>query len=379
MTTQMLPRPTTHDAATAAPVAPPDRPTVSALLLSYNGGERTINTLRALTEQTYPLEAILVVDNGSTDGTVERIRAEFGHVPGLRVIQQENLGLPAARNAGIRAAASDLVFMVDADVYAEPDCVERLVRAHVDTGAAVVCPRIRLIPERDTVQCDGAAAHFTGNMVLRHAYQPADATPAVPAYVDGCIGASSLVDRRKVLDAGGWDEKIFLYFEDHEFCTRMRAQGHRFYSEPRALVYHDRVTQAGLTFRGKGHYPARRAFLNIRDRWTVILTNYSLRTLIVLGPALLFYEAACFGIVILRGWLKPWFQAVWWHVTHLGPTLRRRREVQRKRRVADRDLLVGGPLPFTPGFVNSKWAAMGVSVLSATLDAYWRLTRRLIG
>lgn len=351
-------------------------PTVTALCLSYNGGERTYNTVAALTRQRYPLHEILLVDNGSTDGSLEPIRRDF---PQVRIISQENLGLPAARNAGLRHATGDLVFMVDGDVYAEPDCLERLVEAHLSSGCAVVCPRIRLIPERDTVQCDGAAAHFTGNMILRHAYQPADQTPATPAIVDGCIGASSLVDRRKVIDAGGWDEAIFLYFEDHEFCTRMRGLGHRFYCEPRALVYHDRVTTSGLTFRGKGHYPARRAFLNIRDRWNTILTNYRLRTLIVLLPAMLVYEAACLGIVAVRGWWGPWFKAVGWHLSHAGQTLRRRRAVQKRRVVPDRELLVGGPLPFTPGFVRSRWMRIGVSALSWGLNAYWRVAKPLIG
>jgi GT2 family glycosyltransferase len=375
----MNPLRSTTPASPTPPGPVTSRPTVTAVALNHNGGDRILTTIVRLTEQTYPLHEIVVIDNGSTDGSPDRIRERFADRTDLRIVARDNDGLTVARNTAVQQAQTDLVFMVDADVYAEPDCVERLVAAQVETGAAVVCPRVRLLPESDIVQCEGAAAHFLGGMIMRHGHHPLADLAVTPAWVDGCIGASFLVSRSAALDAGGWNPAIFLYFEDHDFCLRMRARGHHFYCDPRAVVFHDRITQAGLTFRGKGHYPARRAFLNIRDRWTVVLTTFHWRTLIILTPALLLYETACMAVVMRSGWVRPWLGAVAWHVRNARTTWRQRRQVQLCRRVPDRQLLVGGRLPFVKGFASSPLARTGVTVLSAILNTYWLITRRAVG
>ncbi len=130
-----------------------DEPSVSAVVINYNGGDRTIRCLEALSGQTRLPDHIVVVDNGSHDGGPERIRDRFTEVEMIEL--GENRGLPAARNIGLAAARSDLVLLTDNDIYLEPDCLSRLLVAQAATTPTVVCPRIRLIPERDVVQADG--------------------------------------------------------------------------------------------------------------------------------------------------------------------------------------------------------------------------------
>ena len=353
-------------------------PSVSAVVINYNGGDRTLRCLDALTRQTTPLDQVVVVDNGSEDGSPGRIRDRFAEVEVIEL--GENRGLPAARNVGLDAIRSDLVLLVDSDIYLEPDALHRLVSAQTETGATVVCPRIRLIPERDVVQADGAAAHFVGTMVLRHAYTDVDEAPAERADVGGCIGACYLADRQRVLDAGGFDETYFFYFEDLEFMLRLASYGHDFVCEPGALVFHDRGTgTSGLSFRGSGAYPLRRAYLSMRHRWLTILIHYRLRTLLFLLPALTLYEVAVFAFALSRGWIVPWMKAWWWQVRNLPLIVRRRRSVQRSRARRDRDLLVGGPLPLAPGVIRAPLADAAVSALSSVLNAYWRVARHAIG
>ena len=353
-------------------------PSVSAVVINYNGGDRTLRCLEALSRQTHPPERILVVDNGSTDGTPERIGALLPHVEVVEL--GENRGLPAARNVGLRSVASDLVLLVDSDIYLEPDTLGRLLAARTATRATVVCPRIRLIPERDLVQADGAAPHFLGTMALLHAHRRADELPTERSRVPGCIGACYLLERRPVLDAGGFDEAYFFYFEDLEFMLRLAAYGHDFVCEPAALVFHDRGEgTAGLSFRGAGPYPLRRAYLSMRHRWLTIFVHYRLRTLLLLLPPLALYELAVVGFALSRGWIWQWLRAWSWQVRNLPIILRRRRIVQRSRVRNDRDLLVSGPMPLASGLVRAPALAAVVSALSAVLNAYWRLARHAIG
>jgi GT2 family glycosyltransferase len=365
-------------AAASAARAGLELPTVSAVIFNYNGGDRVCAALRRLVAQSFPFADIVVVDNGSTDGSVARLRAAF---PQVEIVQTGgNLGLPAARNVGLQRAAGDLVLMLDGDVYVSGGCIERLREACIDWDATLVCPRVLLFPETHIVQCDGAAPHYLGTLSLRHAFSPVAHLTSEPAEVDGCIGACLLVDRARMVAAGGFDDTYFLYFEDLELSLRLRALGHRIVCEPRALVHHDRGSgTAGLSFRGQGRYPPRRAYITMRNRLLLILTFYRLRTIAVLLPVLAVYELATLMLVLSRGWIREWLLAWAWQLGHAGTIMRRRRWLQGARRLADRDLLRGGPPPLAPGLIRSQLAAVPVAALSHMVAWYWERARRWAG
>ena len=351
---------------------------VTALIVNHNGGDRVLRVLKALAAQTYPLKATIVVDNESTDGSPDAIRAEYPHVTVLEM--GSNAGLSAARNAGLAAAATPLALMLDHDIYVENGCIEAMVKAKLSSGAAVVCPRIRLIPERDIVQADGAALHFVGTMVLCNDYKALADTPAQSGPTDGCIGACMLVDREKVLDAGAFDPLIFFYMEDHEFSLRMRSLGHGFWCEATAEVFHERAAGTpGLSYRGSGGYPVRRAYFTMRHRLLTMLVHYHLRTLLVLAPALFLFEIASLAAAARKGWAWQWFRAWGWQWKNRSAIAERRSKSQRRRRLADRELLVGGSPPLAPGFLTSKVQMALVTGLSTILNSYWRIARAWIG
>lgn len=350
---------------------------VGAVVVNFNGGDCTLRCLEAIGRQSCPPATIVVVDNGSADGSPGQIRQRF---PDVQLIEfAENRGLPAARNAGIARLQTDVALLVDNDVYLEPDCLEKMIVAYREDGPAVICPRIRLIPQREVVQADGAEVHFLGTMVLRHGYRPIEQADAKRSIVGGCIGACYLFERRVAIDAGGFDELLFFYLEDLEFAIRLRAFGQKFICEPTAQAFHERGEgTAGLSFRGRGAYPLRRVYLQTRHRLITMLVHYHFRTLVVLLPALVLYEVAGGAFAVVRGWVGPWCRAWWWVLTHPGAVLERRRLVQGRRRVNDRCLLVGGAIPLSPGLIQSSLAAGAVRCLSAVLNLYWRITRCLI-
>jgi GT2 family glycosyltransferase len=355
----------------------PATPSVTAVVVSYNGGERTLRVLQALQNQTTPLAGVIVVDNGSDDGTQEQIRSLF---PAVSLLQMDgNRGLPAARNAGLRQATTDLVLLLDHDVYVDPDCVGRMVDVHRARELAVVCPRIRLVPQREVIQADGAEAHFVGTMTLR---QPRQVDPNVlelPGSVPACIGACMLVRRPTVLEAGGFDELYFFYFEDHEFCLRLRSLGHDIVCQPLAVVYHERgAGTPGLSFRGREGYPARRLYFTVRHRLLTVFIHYRIRTLLVLAPALALYELASAGLALATGHGLEWARAWIWMLANAGVIVVRRRRVQRHRKVRDRDLLSGGPLPLAPGLLRPGPARAAAGVLSTLLEGYWKLACRWV-
>jgi GT2 family glycosyltransferase len=352
-------------------------PPTTVAVTNFNGGQGILKCLDAVMRQNAPLAEVLVVDNGSTDKSLADIRTKF---LGARIIQlAENRGPGAARNAALSAAASDLLLLIDSDVYLAPDCLQRLVSAQQAFRAALVCPRICLLPEVDVVQADGAAPHFIGTMLLRHGYwslsRAAVKTTAIAASPGGCM----LLDRRRALAVGGFDEIFFFYFEDLEFSLRMHALGHLLVCEPAAVVHHERGTGViGLAFRGHEDYPAQRAYLTCRNRLLLMFVHYRLRTLLALSPALMLYELASMCLAVRRGWTQAWVAAWLWQVANWRAIRHRRCRIQNQRKVDDKDVLVGGPLPLAPGLIRSPIAGRAVNLLSAMLNAYWRHAPRWI-
>ncbi len=356
----------------------PDRsPSVGAVVVNFNGGDRVLRVLETLHRQSYALAQMVVVDNDSRDDSIARIRRQYEAV---QVVQlPDNIGLSAARNVGLQALHTDLAFIVDHDIYAGETAIESMVAAYLEHNPAVICPRIRLLPERDIVQMEGAAIHFLSMLVLRNSYtaveELSDEGGYVPAFTGGCL----LLDRQTMLDAGAFDEMFFFYFEDLELALRLRLRGHRFWCEPRAEVFHEPAEGTpGLSYRRRGAYPRRRALLTMRNRILVVLIHYRVRTIIVLAPALVLFELAALLMACLKGWPGDWFRAWYWQVPNMPKILQRRRQARANRICRDRDVLVGGPLPLAAGFVDAGLQKHLVALLSLLVNGYWSLARRWI-
>ena len=206
---------------------PREGPSVGAIVVNFNGGDRILRVVETLFLQTYPLTQIIVVDNNSSDGSVDRVTERYSSVHAIRLA--DNIGLSAARNVGLRALHTTLAFIVDHDIYAEDAAIETMVAAYLEHDAAVICPRIRLLPERDTVQIQGAAIHFLSMLILRNSYRPVSDVPDQASAVDAFTGGCLLVHRETILEAGAFDELVFFYFEDLELSLRLRLRGYRFW------------------------------------------------------------------------------------------------------------------------------------------------------
>ena len=348
---------------------------VSAVVINYNGGAKVVRVIEALVAHAPEIDHVIVADNGSTDTSLATIRERF---PAVEILELgANLGLPNARNAGLRRATGTYVLLLDADIYVTPGCVGALLDAARRYRAAVVCPRIILVPDGSIVQCDGAEPHFVGTLALLN--PDADRTlPPVPAGpVGGLIGAAMLIDRQAVLEAGGFNELYFFYFEDLEFSLRMRLLGHEVVRAPAAIVEHERGQgHAGLSFRGKGSYPPKRAYLGMRNRLLTIALCYSGRTLVLLSPVLLAYELATLAFALSRGFLQEWWAGWRWILANRAEIGRERQALQARRVRPDRELLGSQPLPLAAGVVEGTWLRRAIDLFDSSISAYWRLVAR---
>ncbi|SMQ18169.1 Glycosyltransferase, catalytic subunit of cellulose synthase and poly-beta-1,6-N-acetylglucosamine synthase [Streptomyces sp. Ag82_O1-12] len=192
---------------------------VTVIVPAYNEKECIANTLDSLARSTHPIE-IIVVDDGSTDGTSEIAReaALARGMTNVRVIRQENAGKPAALNNGVRSARHDIVVMMDGDTVFEPDTVRQLVQPFADPEVGAVAGNAK-VGNRTTVI--GAWQHIEyvmGFNLDRRMYDLLRCMPTIP----GAIGAFR---REAVLQVGGMSEDTLA--EDTDITIAMHRDGWR--------------------------------------------------------------------------------------------------------------------------------------------------------
>ncbi len=223
-------------------------PELAIIIVNFNNREDLLGCLESLTAQPPAVtHEIVLVDNASTDGSVDAVRSRF---PGVRVVVLErNLGFAGANNVGIRATSSELVLLLNSDTLVPPGALDVLVgrlRAHPD--AAVAGPRL--------IDGDGRAELSFGPMIaplaelrqkLVNAGHQRGVGPVtryveritrVERFVDWVSGAALLVCRRDAEAVGLIDERYFIYTEDVDFCAAIRARGRRILFAPAATITH---------------------------------------------------------------------------------------------------------------------------------------------
>jgi GT2 family glycosyltransferase len=221
---------------------------VVAVVLTWNGREDTLACLASLEAAPDRPDAIVLVDNGSSDGTAEAVRERFPDVELVR--SEENLGFAGGNNLGLERAGefgADHVLVLNNDAEVEPGAVRALVEeAARRPDAASLGSKILFAEPPDLIWFAGARfdprAGYNGRQL---GYRERDDGRYDAVHeTDRACGAAMLVPRA-VLDAvGGFDEELFLYSEDVEWSLRARRAGYRHYVVPASVVRH-RVSAAG--------------------------------------------------------------------------------------------------------------------------------------
>ncbi len=216
---------------------------LTAIVVSWNTVQLLRACLHALPAAAEGVEhEILVVDNGSTDGSPAMVRQEF---PAVRLIDNtENVGFARANNQAIRASASEYVLLLNSDTIAGPGALAGLV-SFMDGQPRAGAAGPRLLrpdgsPQPYAFGGDPRPGYLlarAANRLLFHRYLHDWATEAVQE-VDWVSGACMILRRAAIEQVGLLDEKMFMYFEDNEWCLRLRCAGWQVYYNPLVSIIH---------------------------------------------------------------------------------------------------------------------------------------------
>ncbi len=305
-------------------------PLVSVVIVHWNERDLLRNCLLSLQHQDYPEVEMIVVDNGSTDGTPEMVRREFPRVQ--LIANAENAGFARGNNQGIRLSKGKYVIVLNADTTAEPAWIRVQVEAMEADPALGLCQgKMMLMREPGRINSvgmvltrEGLVKHLGDGEEDRGQYETASPIFAVSGACACC--------RRETLDQIGlFDEDYFIYYEDLDLSWRAWLLGWRCAYVPGAVLHHYRNVTVN---RGSAVYWHFR-YLNHRNRLWTLWKNFAGSSLLRYVPRLCWYD----GVMMGKG-LKAWLtgsrppvelKARWDALRGWGRMLEKRRSLQRRR------------------------------------------------
>jgi GT2 family glycosyltransferase/glycosyltransferase involved in cell wall biosynthesis len=237
---------------------------------------------------------LVVVDNGSRDGSAALVRERF---PEVKVVELErNEGFAGGVTRGIEAAQGEWIAVFNNDTTIEPDAIKLMLEAgrmHPQVGA--VAAQMRFADRRDVLNSAGleldrlgiAADRLVGTRVQEHGAR-------MPYEVFGATGGAAIFRRAMLDHVGGFDESYFAFFEDADLAWRAHSHGWRALYAPAAVVYHHHSATAQ-------HGSPAKLYLVGRNRVRTLAKNATVGMLLVNGPWMLVYDAAYVAFASITG------------------------------------------------------------------------------
>lgn len=345
--------------------------TVSVIIVSHNSRDDLAECLPSVLDQTVPGEEyeVIVIDNASTDGTVEFVRESFPSVNLIR--KDENRWYAGGNNDGFESAKGEYLVVLNPDVVVDQSWLQTLIRPFERReNIGMTTSKIIMHDDRNKLNTCGNYAHFTGLGFSRGKHESADfydSTEEVPA-ISGC---SFAIPRKVYEEINGFDEMFEFYYEDLDLSWRSQLAGYDILYNPNSVVYH----------KYHRNLPPWRFFNMERNRVLLLLKHLRRRTLLTLLPALLLTElamvgyAALLGLPHLREKIRSWL----WIVRHKEEVKHNRKQVQALRRRSDAELLrrLNTAIPFEQFGVPKAFAGGLNSLLSLIFSpVYWLITRQ---
>lgn len=261
---------------------------VSVIIVTYNSEKYITNCLNSLCTQAYHPIEIIVFDNASSDKTVKLIQSTFPEV-NLHV-NSKNIGFAAANNRAACLAKGKYLAFLNPDTTVDNDWIKPMIETLINnpmTGA--VTPQIVFAHNPALINTCGNSVHLSGLTFCEHYGQPVIDCDPYP--VSAISGAAFVISSNLFQKLGGFEERLFMYYEDTDLSLRIQCAGFSCTAVPTSIVYHAY----------ESNFSAQKVFFLERNRYLSLFSLMNWQILLLMLPSMLLMEVISWGYAFLQG------------------------------------------------------------------------------
>ena len=298
----------------------------SIVIVNWNGKKFLSECLDGLRRQIFQPLAITLVDNGSTDGSVDFVTQNYPEVNTIAL--SKNLGFPAANNIVLKTVHTEYVALLNNDAVADPMWLKSLVEAlEEQPEAGFAASKMLLYDNPGIIDRTGDGYSRAGAGLLRGRGMTADSYN-VQEWIFGACAGAALYRTKMLRDIGIFDEDFFLLYEDVDLSFRAQLKGYKCLYVPEAIVYH----------KGSGsivHDSPISVYYGHRNlEWVYVKNMPTALILKTIFPHII-YDIGAFFYFAANGRIKEFIKAKWDAMKGLKKTLQKRRQIQNNKKVDD--------------------------------------------
>ncbi|MDL2122001.1 MAG: glycosyltransferase family 2 protein [Deltaproteobacteria bacterium] len=296
----------------------------SVIIVNWNGMKFLPECLESLRQQAYRHFSIILVDNGSNDGSIDFVIRNYPEVKTIAL--PKNVGFSVANNIAIKTVHTEYVALLNNDAVAHPLWLQRLMGAleeHPEAGFAA--SKMLFYDNPRIIDRTGDGYTRAGTGLLRGRGEPARSYNKQELIFGACAGAV-LYRTRMLRDTGLFDEDFFLLYEDVDLSFRAQLQGYKCIYVPDAVVYHKASASIGYDSAISVYYSHRNL------EWVYIQNMPAGLILKTIFPHII-YDIAAFFFFTARGRNKDFIKAKWDALKGIKKALKKRKQIQKNRTV----------------------------------------------
>lgn len=312
-------------------------PKVSVVILNWNGKKFLHACLTSLRKLTYKPVEVILVDNNSSDGSVEFVKKNFSWVK--LVVNTRNDGFAKGNNIGFKKSTGKYILFLNNDTIVTPTFLQSMVR-QMEHDASIGCmqPQMRMMDHKELQdEAGGYLTHF--GFLYHYGYKKKYALSPykLKREVFSIKGACMIVPRRVFEEIGKFDEDFFIFFEETDVCHRIWLAGYRVIYDPTTYIFH---MVGGDT--GNKYSYQRRIYLTVKNMTCSYFKNFGTRNIVTVFPLFLGVQCGLVLSFILKfQWYLVWavIQAYSWNIANIPTTLKKRAFIQHSlRKISDDEL-----------------------------------------
>lgn len=310
-------------------------PFVSIIIVNLNGKKWLEKCFKSVLASDYPHDKfeIILVDNGSTDGSVELVKDLFMNDTRIKVICNErNLGWSSANNQGMKLAKGAILVCLSNDMEVDPRWLKEITLTMRNNS------RVGVVQCNSLSMWDRKVSDSAMNYLDKFGYAYGYAPAKEPTEVFFAEGMAFAFKRKVVEEIGMLDDYYFMEYDDMDFSWRARLAGYKIFFVPSAKVYHARGATVGATYFQR----LPNITLYVRNHFVTLIKNYEFSNILKVLPVLTAIEIAKMMYFFVKGEWKTanaTFKGLLQVVLDIRIILRKRREIQRVRKVPDAEIM----------------------------------------